>query len=43
VAAQADLTLPDGLHPTAEGIGIIVKRILPHVKTLIANISKPAS
>lgn len=43
VAAQADLTLPDGIHPTAEGIGIIVKRILPTVKTLIANMPKPAS
>ena len=37
VAADPALTLPDGMHPTAEGVGIIVQRILPKVKELIAR------
>lgn len=35
VALNAKLTLPDGLHPTAEGIAEIVKRILPDVEALV--------
>lgn len=31
VAGQPQLLLPDGLHPTAEGIAVIVDRILPLV------------
>jgi acyl-CoA thioesterase I len=31
VAGQVELNQPDGIHPTAEGIGIIVERILPTV------------
>jgi acyl-CoA thioesterase I len=31
VAANAELNQPDGIHPTAEGIAIIVERILPTV------------
>lgn len=37
VAGDAKLNLPDGLHPTAEGIDVIVKRILPSVEALIAT------
>ncbi|MBR2535092.1 MAG: arylesterase [Hyphomicrobium sp.] len=35
VALNAKLTQPDGLHPTAEGIAEIVKRILPDVEALV--------
>lgn len=32
VAAELDLNQPDGIHPNAEGVSIIVERILPHVR-----------
>lgn len=35
VAANPDLNLADGMHPTEEGVAIIVERILPTVETLI--------
>ncbi len=35
VAAEPDLNQADGIHPTAEGIDIIVQRILPSVEALI--------
>lgn len=35
VALNAKLTQPDGLHPTADGIAEIVKRILPDVEALV--------
>jgi acyl-CoA thioesterase I len=31
VAGEPDLNQPDGIHPTAAGIGVIVERILPTV------------
>lgn len=45
VAAQPELNLPDGMHPTAEGVGIIVEKILPTVEELIktAGTSAPAT
>jgi acyl-CoA thioesterase-1 len=33
VAGHPELTQPDGIHPTAEGIALIVRRILPTVET----------
>ncbi|MEQ8266012.1 MAG: arylesterase [Parvibaculum sp.] len=36
VAGDRELNLRDGIHPTAEGISIIVERILPKVEELIA-------
>ncbi len=39
VAADAKLNQPDGLHPTAEGIDVIVKNILPMVEALLGTIS----
>jgi acyl-CoA thioesterase-1 len=39
VAGEARLALPDGLHPTAEGVRIIVKRILPTVETFVARLN----
>lgn len=39
VAGEAKLNLPDGLHPTAEGVDRIVARILPSVETFLQMIS----
>jgi acyl-CoA thioesterase-1 len=39
VAAEAKLNQPDGLHPTAEGIDVIVKNILPTVQAFLGTIS----
>ena len=38
VATLTKLNLPDGVHPTAAGIDIIVARILPKVEELIARV-----
>ena len=38
VAAERHLNLGDGIHPTAEGVGVIVERILPKVEALIAEV-----
>ena len=37
VAAQKNLNLDDGIHPNAEGIKIIVARMLPMVEKLLAQ------
>lgn len=37
VAGDRSLNLADGIHPTAEGVGIIIERILPKVEKLIAE------
>jgi len=37
VAANRSLNLPDGVHPTAEGVARIVEAILPHVEALVAK------
>ena len=39
VAGNLDLNLPDGIHPTAEGISVIVRNILPHVESLIRTVA----
>ncbi len=39
VATEAKLNQPDGLHPTAEGIDVIVKNILPSVEAFLGAIS----
>jgi acyl-CoA thioesterase I len=39
VAADARLNQADGLHPTAEGVGVIVKNILPTVEAFLGAIS----
>lgn len=36
VAAEPDLNQDDGIHPNAEGVAEIVRRLLPHVRKLIA-------
>ncbi len=38
VAAVRSLNLADGLHPTPEGVAIIVRNILPDVEKLIARV-----
>jgi acyl-CoA thioesterase-1 len=38
VATNTKLNLPDGLHPTAAGVDVIVARILPKVQELIARV-----
>lgn len=37
VAADASLNQPDGIHPNAKGVDVIVARILPHVLKLIGG------
>jgi acyl-CoA thioesterase-1 len=38
IAGDAKLNLPDGLHPTAAGVDVIVARIMPKVEELIAKV-----
>ena len=35
VAARPELNQPDGMHPNARGVAVIVERIAPHVKRLL--------
>lgn len=39
VAADAKLNQADGIHPTAQGVDVIVKNILPMVEAFIGTIS----
>jgi acyl-CoA thioesterase-1 len=39
VAGQARLALADGVHPTAEGVRIVVDRILPTVESFLARLT----
>lgn len=43
VAGNTKLALPDGMHPTAEGIDIMVKNILPSVEAFIGSIARQPS
>lgn len=38
VAAQPDLLQSDGMHPTPEGVAVIVRRILPKVEKLLNEV-----
>jgi len=38
VAGEPGLNLPDGLHPTARGVEVIVERILPSVELFLSRI-----
>ncbi len=40
VAGQRELNLPDGIHPTAEGVRRIVARILPVVERFLATLKR---
>ena len=35
VATRPELNLPDGIHPNAQGINVIVERILPYLEALL--------
>jgi acyl-CoA thioesterase I len=39
VAADASLNQADGIHPTAEGVDVIVKNILPTVQAFLGTVS----
>ncbi len=43
VAANPMLNLADGMHPTGEGVGVIVENILPQVEKLIDQIKAERS
>jgi len=40
VAGDRALNLPDGMHPTAKGVEVIVERILPSVESFLARLSQ---
>jgi len=40
VATDATLNQPDGLHPNAAGVDVIVSRMLPIVEELIARVKR---
>ncbi len=39
VAGVRELALPDGLHPTAKGVQVIVERIVPTVERFVAQLA----
>lgn len=39
VAGLREFALPDGLHPTAKGVQVIVERILPTVERFVAQLA----
>jgi acyl-CoA thioesterase-1 len=43
VAADIRLNQRDGIHPTAEGVDVIVKNILPAVEAFLGTISEQRS
>jgi acyl-CoA thioesterase-1 len=43
VAARPDLNQADGIHPNAEGVAIVVDRIVPSVEALLARVARPAT
>lgn len=43
VAVQPKLNQRDGIHPNADGVAVIVKRIAPYVERLIARAAKPVT
>jgi len=43
VAADVKLNQADGLHPTADGVDVVVKNILPKVEAFLGALSAPRS
>jgi acyl-CoA thioesterase-1 len=43
VAGQPELTQPDGIHPTAEGVALIVRRMLPAVEAWLEERGRAAA
>ena len=42
VAGEAKLNQPDGIHPTAEGVDVIVEHILPTVEAFLGKVAGSA-
>ena len=42
VAAEPDLNQPDGIHPNAAGVAVIVERITPHLVPLLDGLKAKA-
>lgn len=42
VAARPELNQDDGIHPNPEGVKVIVRRILPYVRDLLAQVTAKA-
>ena len=40
VAGDPKLNQPDGMHPTAEGVDIVVERIAPSVEELLKQVKR---
>ncbi len=40
IAGDRSLNLPDGIHPTAKGVEVIVERMLPTVETFLARLAQ---
>ena len=40
VAGDPKLNQPDGLHPNAEGVGVIVERIAPSVEEILKQVKR---
>lgn len=43
VAIDPALNQPDGIHPNAAGVAVIVERILPHLLAVIEDLDRPAA
>lgn len=41
VVGDQKLNQPDGIHPTAEGVEVVVERILPSVEKLLEQVARP--
>ena len=39
VAGESKLNLPDGMHPTADGVDVVVNKILPTVEAFVASLA----
>jgi acyl-CoA thioesterase I len=40
VAGRRELNQPDGIHPNAAGVDVVVRGILPHVEALLATLPR---
>ncbi|MDO9416561.1 arylesterase [Pararhizobium sp.] len=41
VMAEAGMQLEDGMHPNAQGVGVMAERMLPLTETFVGGLSKP--
>ncbi len=40
VATRPELNQPDGIHPTAEGMALVLERIYPHIKAMVEEVAR---